>query len=64
MTEDVAKKFFGSNDPIGKIINFENYGSLKVTGVIPKMKQKSHIQFEALVSEATLLALEKENKIR
>ncbi len=63
LTEDIAKKFFGANDPIGKIIIFENYGNLKVTGVIPKMKQKSHIQFEALVSEATLLALEKENKI-
>jgi len=63
LTEDVAKKFFGASDPVGKVIIFESYGNLKVTGVIPKMKQKSHIQFEALVSEATLLALEKENKI-
>ncbi len=63
LTEDVAKKFFGTVDPVGKNINFENYGSLKVTGVIPEMKHKSHIQFEVLVSEATLLALEKENKI-
>jgi putative ABC transport system permease protein len=63
LTGEVARKFFGTADPIGKTIIFENYGNLKVTGVIPKMKQKSHIQFEALVSEATLLALEKENKI-
>ncbi len=62
LTEDVAKKYFGSDDPIGKVINFENYGSLKVTGVLQKTNQKSHIQFEALVSDATLLALEKENK--
>ncbi|MCX6320400.1 MAG: ABC transporter permease [Bacteroidia bacterium] len=63
LTEEVANKFFGDNDPIGKTIIFERYGNLKVTGVIPKMKQKSHIQFEALISAATLLALEKENKI-
>lgn len=62
LTEDVAKKFFASDDPIGKTINFENYGSLKVTGVLQKTKLKSHIQFEALVSDATLLALEKENR--
>jgi putative ABC transport system permease protein len=64
LAEDVAKKIFDTEDPIGKIINFENYGSLKVTGVVKKTNLKSHIQFEALVSAATLLALEKENKIR
>lgn len=63
LTEDVARKFFGSNDPIGKTIVFERYGNLKVTGVIPAMKQKSHIQFEALISASTLLALENEKKI-
>jgi putative ABC transport system permease protein len=63
LTEDVANKFFGDNDPIGKTIIFERYGNLKVTGVIPKMKQKSHIQFEALISAATLLVLEKEKKV-
>ena len=63
LTEDVANKFFGDNDPIGKTIIFERYGNLKVTGIIPKMKQKSHIQFEALISAATLLVLEKEKKV-
>jgi len=63
ITEEVANKFFGNNDPIGKSIVFENYGTLKVTGVISKTKQKSHLQFEALISSATLSSLEKENKI-
>src|SRR4030043_275600 len=63
LAEEVADKFFGDNDPVGKTIIFERYGSLKVTGVVPKTDQKSHIQFEALISDATLLALEKENKI-
>jgi putative ABC transport system permease protein len=63
LTEDLANKFFGDNDPIGKTIIFERYGNLKVTGVIPKMKQKSHIQFEALVSAATLMVLEKDKRV-
>jgi putative ABC transport system permease protein len=62
LTEEVANKFFGDNDPLGKVIIFERYGDLKVTGVIPKMEQKSHIQFEALVSASTLPVLEKENR--
>src|SRR4030066_2025900 len=64
LAEEVADKFFGYNDTVGKTIIFEKYGSLRVTGVVPKTNQKSHIQFEALISDATLLALEKENKIR
>jgi len=64
LAEEVADKFFGDNDPVGKTIIFEKYGNLKVTGVIPKTTQKSHIQFEALISDATLPALEKENKIK
>jgi putative ABC transport system permease protein len=62
LTGEVAKKFFGDTDPIGKTITFENYGTLKITAVIPETKQKSHLQFEALVSSATLSSLEKEGK--
>jgi putative ABC transport system permease protein len=63
ITEELADKFFGDNDPLGKTIRFEKYGTLKVTGIIPEMEQKSHIQFEALISAATLPSLEKEKKI-
>jgi len=63
ITEEVADKFFGDNEPIGKTINFEKYGTLKVTGVISETKRKSHIQFDALISSSTIPVLEKENKI-
>ena len=63
ITEDVAIKFFGDDDPIDKTIIFEEYGTFKVTGVISTTRQKSHIQFEALISAATLPSLEKEEKI-
>ena len=64
LTEEVANKFFGDSDPIGKTINFEKYGNLKVTGVFLNTNKKSHLQFEALISDGTLLALEKEKKDR
>lgn len=63
LTEEVAEKFFGDTDPIGETITFENFGIFKVTGVFKKTNQKSHLQFDALVSSAILPSLEKEEKI-
>jgi len=63
LTEEVSRKFFGDNDPIGKTIIFESYGNFKVTGVISKTNRKSHLQFEALISAETLISLEKGKKI-
>jgi putative ABC transport system permease protein len=63
LTEEVANKFFGDSDPIGRTIIFKYWGNFKVTGVIPKTEQKSHLQFEVLVSSSTISSLEKENKI-
>ena len=63
LTEELANKFFGDGDPIGKTIIFDSYGSLKVTGVLAKTNRKSHLQFEALISSGTLVSLEKEKRI-
>ena len=51
LSEETAKKMFGGEDPIGKII-VKNIGDtipLHVTGVV-KVPAASHMQFEALVS--------------
>jgi putative ABC transport system permease protein len=63
LTEELASKFFGDNDPTGKTIIFERLGNLTVTGVILKTGQKSHIQFEALISASTLLSMEKKDSL-
>ncbi|MEI6048805.1 MAG: ABC transporter permease [Bacteroidota bacterium] len=63
ITEEMAKKFFGDFEPIGKTISFEKFGTLKVTGVIADTKHKSHIQFDALISSSTISSLEKGSKI-
>ena len=53
-----ANKFFGDENPIGKFIEIDTLGAYEVKGVVEKTKQKSHIQFEALVSLSTLEILD------
>ena len=56
MRDDIAEKFFGDEDPVGKVISIEDYGELQVTGIIEKPDSKSHINFESLVSSSTIIS--------
>ena len=58
LTEETARKFFGEEDPMGKFIEIDTLGSYEVKGVIADTKNKSHIQFEALISLPTLEILD------
>ncbi len=53
LTESAAKKIFGSENPIGKIVNLNGDGDLKVTGVIKDVPKNSHFSFKYLVSFST-----------
>lgn len=55
---ETADKFFGEEDPIGKFIEVDSLGAFEVKGIVAKTKQKSHIQFEALISLSTLEILD------
>ncbi len=52
LSKETAEKFFGDENPIGKFIEVDSM-AYEVKGVVAKMKIKSHIQFEALVSLST-----------
>ena len=56
ITKDVANKYFGNEDAIGKIISFKDgkNAPCKVTGVIEKVPLNSHFQFEIFASMASL----------
>ena len=58
LSRETADRFFGDEDPMGKFIEVDSLGAFEVTGVISKSKQKSHIQFEALISLQTLEILD------
>ena len=47
ITKALAGKYFGSEDPLNKIISFpDNHESFKVTGVIDKVPDNSHFHFD------------------
>ena len=50
ITQDIAKKYFGEEDPINKIIKYNNWKDFKVTGIIKNVPKNSHLQFDFLVS--------------
>ncbi len=50
VTEEAAVKYFGSDDPVGKIIKVNNQFDLTITGVIKKVPANSSLNFEFLVN--------------
>ena len=56
ISERMAKKYFGNEDPMDKMITFihGNKVNLKITGVIENVPSNSHFKFDFLVSYVTL----------
>lgn len=54
LTESTAKRYFGDEDPIGKMIKTFDDQSFEVRGVIKDVPANSHIKFSLLVSAETL----------
>jgi putative ABC transport system permease protein len=48
MVESVAKRYFGDENPIGKVIRVEGRFNLVVSGIIKDIPSNSHVQFEIL----------------
>jgi ABC-type antimicrobial peptide transport system permease subunit len=56
ITEVMAKKYFGDEEPLGKILRFNDSENYTVTGVIKDIPVNSHFLFNALCSFNTLYA--------
>lgn len=50
LTEGAAVRYFGDQDPIGKVIQFENQVDFTVSGVIEDVPDNSHMEFDLVVS--------------
>jgi len=61
ITRKTAAKFFGNEDPIGKILRFNNREDLMVSAVVKDPPHNSEIQFDA-VAPIQILGAEKLNK--
>src|SRR4051812_37317473 len=54
LTEEAAKKYFGNDDPMNKVIRFNSQFDCKVTGIYQAFPSNSHMHPRMLVSFNTL----------
>ncbi len=55
ITKNMASKYFGNDNPIGKILTMNGDINLQVTGVLESIPANSHLQFDYLVSFSTYI---------
>ncbi|MDZ7289256.1 MAG: ABC transporter permease [candidate division KSB1 bacterium] len=61
ITKDVATKYFGMENPVGKVLRFNNQYDYLVTGVMENIPDNSHLEFDMLCSIETLYAQKNPN---
>jgi putative ABC transport system permease protein len=60
ISENTAKKYFGTENPIGKIIRVNDTKDFAITGIAANCPQNSQIQFDFLASFTSLRAAQEE----
>lgn len=54
LTQKLAEKYFGTENPVGKIITTTNSHSYKVTGIIENLPGNTHLKFDGLISTSSI----------
>ena len=54
LSESAALKYFGNENPIGKVLTIDNDADFEVTGVFEDFPSNSHFDFDVLLSLETL----------
>jgi putative ABC transport system permease protein len=54
ITEEIAEKYFGDADPLGKMLKVDNDHAYTITGVVKEMPENSHFKFKMIGSLSTL----------
>jgi len=54
ITGDMAKKYFGQEDAIGKILKKDNNSNVIVTGVLANIPSNSHLQFDFILPMSSI----------
>src|SRR5215467_99708 len=55
ITESNAKKYFGNEDPVGKIMDVSNFGNFTITGVVQDPPGNSQMHFDFVASFVSML---------
>ncbi len=64
LTESAAAKFYPGAEALGKIVDYGELGTFRITGVIPDPPVRSHISFDYLISYETVNAMTPEERER
>ena len=59
LTQTLAEKYFGTKNPMGETVLFENRIELMVTGIIEDVPNNSHMQFDLLVSPVPFVGVDR-----
>jgi ABC-type antimicrobial peptide transport system permease subunit len=54
ITQEMATKYFGNQNPIGKLLRKDNSENVVVTGVLANIPANSHLQFDFILPMASL----------
>lgn len=55
ITADMATKYFGKEDPIGKVLRKDNGENVTVTGVLANIPSNSHLQFDFIIPMSNVM---------
>ena len=61
ITDAMATKYFGIEDPLGKQLTIQNAGEMLVRGVVKPMPSNAHFHFDFLFSLSTIPSLYRNN---
>ncbi len=61
VSQSLAKKYFGNEDPIGKTLRNNGNTDYEIVGLYEDVPENSHMKIDALLSFATYVALLKDN---
>ena len=54
VTEAMAKKYFGSQDAVGKVIRMNNENDYRIAGILANAPANSHLQFDFIIPMSAL----------
>src|SRR4051812_42940518 len=49
ITQSTAKKYFGAENPIGKVLKVDRLGDMMVSGILKDVPQNAHFHFDVIV---------------
>jgi putative ABC transport system permease protein len=55
LTEECARKYFGEEDPMGKVLKIDGAADYVITGLVKSLPKNSHFSFDILLSYENLV---------